>query len=78
MTLPGTLARMPTRPALSSLPFALRWEWPPVASGDDGESALWVEAGPITDLFVNPADNAETVNAPRLLGVPPDGDFQLT
>lgn len=68
---------MTTRPALSSLPFALGWERPPVASGDDGESALWVEAGPITDLFVNPADNAETVNAPRLLGVPPDGDFQL-
>ena len=36
------------------------------------------EADATTDLFVDPASGAETVNAPRLLFTPPDGDFQLS
>ncbi len=34
-------------------------------------------AGPRTDLFVDPRSGSPTVNGPRLLGPPPDGNFQL-
>lgn len=43
----------------------------------DSETSLTGDAGPSTDLFVNPATGEATLNAPRLLTPAPAGDFQL-
>ncbi|GAA5183716.1 DUF1349 domain-containing protein [Rugosimonospora acidiphila] len=62
---------------LAGLPMPLRWEVPP--AGWFGYSpSLRMNAGPETDLFVDPAGDATHLNAPRLLGTPPGGDFQLS
>ena len=43
----------------------------------DGAAVTGV-AGAKTDLFLDPASGTETVNAPRLLIAPSEGDFQLS
>jgi regulation of enolase protein 1 (concanavalin A-like superfamily) len=62
---------------LPGLDFDLRWQPAPERwhAGPDG--SLSIGAGPATDLFVDPGGQPPTLNAPRLLGTPPDGDFQL-
>ncbi|HVV22832.1 MAG TPA: DUF1349 domain-containing protein [Pseudonocardiaceae bacterium] len=62
---------------LSALPTPLLWDVAPVAVSSDGVAALRIEAGPGTDLFLDPAGGAPSLNAPRLLTSLPDGDFQL-
>jgi hypothetical protein len=61
--------------AIPALPFALSWQPEPTSFGT-GESSLWAEAGPRSDLFVDPGSGAESSNVPRLLG-PVTGDFTL-
>jgi regulation of enolase protein 1 (concanavalin A-like superfamily) len=49
--------------------------------GDGGGTAVEpvrIAAGPRTDLFVDPATGAATLNAARVIGSPGDGDFQLS
>lgn len=55
----------------------LSWAVQPagVAVGEDG--AVTVEAGPKTDVFVDPQTSVVTATAPRALMTVPDGDFQL-
>ena len=53
------------------------------SSDDDGwladsPAALTGDAGPRTDLFVDPATGNVSVNAPRLLTPAPAGDFQFS
>jgi uncharacterized protein len=62
---------------LPGLPFPLRWQLAPQRwhLGEDG--SLSIQAGPGTDLFVDPQGAASMLNAPRLLGSP-SGDFQLS
>lgn len=43
----------------------------------DSESSITADAGPRTDLFVDPATGETHLNAPRLLTPAPAGDFQL-
>jgi regulation of enolase protein 1 (concanavalin A-like superfamily) len=59
---------------LAGLPFT--------ASDDDSwlidsATSLTGDAGPRTDLFVDPATGQATLNAPRLLTPAPAGDFQF-
>jgi uncharacterized protein len=61
--------------AIGSLPLELSWQPEPV-SFEAGETALRTDAGPKTDLFVDPGSGAEYLNAPRLLGRVA-GDFTL-
>jgi uncharacterized protein len=61
---------------IAGIPSPLEWDPPPVAwSAADG--ALAVEAGPNTDLFVDPGDGTETQNAARLLARV-EGDYALS
>jgi regulation of enolase protein 1 (concanavalin A-like superfamily) len=60
---------------LATLPMSVRWEALPAAWSTE---PLRIEAGPGTDLFVDPAGDATYLTAPRLLGTPPEGDFQLS
>ena len=60
----------------STLPSTLVWDPVPV-DWSAGEGSLAVETGPATDLFVDPGDGSETLNAPRLLGRV-EGDFTLS
>jgi regulation of enolase protein 1 (concanavalin A-like superfamily) len=60
----------------SILPSPLAWEPVPVEWSAE-EGSLAVETGPATDLFVDPGDGRETLNAPRLLGRV-EGDFTLS
>ncbi len=64
--------------SLSQIPAELEWVVEPAAwrlSGDGAE--LTVDAGPRTDIFVDPADGTRYDNAPRLLATV-EGDFQLS
>jgi regulation of enolase protein 1 (concanavalin A-like superfamily) len=62
---------------LAGLPSALHWQVLPVRwSAKDGRK-LTIEAGPRTDLFVDPGGSEPMLNAARLLG-PIDGDFTLS
>lgn len=62
--------------ASSTFPSPLGWDPEPLEwSTDDG--SLAVTTGPATDLFVDPGDGRETLNAPRLLGRV-EGDFTLS
>jgi regulation of enolase protein 1 (concanavalin A-like superfamily) len=59
------------------LPFDLRWELEPAAwRGDDRQ--LTIEAGPRTDLFRDPQGARPQLGAPRLIGDPPAGEWQLS
>jgi regulation of enolase protein 1 (concanavalin A-like superfamily) len=55
----------------------MQWHEPPPHwhLGDSGE--LLIQAGPRTDLFIDPQGSGPVLNAPRLLG-PITGDFQLS
>ena len=66
---------MTDRIAIESLPFGLSWQVQPVEFGT-GQDSLRVEAGPETDLFVDPGTEVEYLNAPRLVGQV-RGDFTL-
>jgi regulation of enolase protein 1 (concanavalin A-like superfamily) len=44
----------------------------------DSATALTGDAGPRTDLFINPATGTATLNAPRLLTPAPPGDFRFS
>jgi regulation of enolase protein 1 (concanavalin A-like superfamily) len=61
---------------IPGFPAPLRWFEAPFAwqLADDG--SLSIQAGPRTDLFLDPRGSAAVFNAPRLLG-PVSGDFQL-
>lgn len=61
---------------LPGLALDLRWAPPPERWHAAG-ATLSVHAGPGTDLFVDPAGGPPALDAPRLLGAPPAGDFQL-
>ncbi|MEU2728354.1 DUF1349 domain-containing protein [Streptomyces griseoviridis] len=64
---------------LSVLPFALRTYGPDGNwSFEDGVLTGW--AGPRQDRFVPPTEEGldPASDAPRLLGAPPEGDFQLS
>jgi regulation of enolase protein 1 (concanavalin A-like superfamily) len=63
---------------LSAVPFPLSWAVPPASAAGDGHATLTVGAGPRTDMFADPGGGEPVLTAPRLLGVPPDGDFQLS
>src|SRR5262249_12445232 len=63
---------------LSAVPTPLSWAGTSVAGSSDDVAALRIEAGPGTDLFVDPAGAEPSLNAPRLLTSLPDGDFQLS
>jgi regulation of enolase protein 1 (concanavalin A-like superfamily) len=54
----------------------LRWGVEPVRYDAD-DQALRIEAGPKTDIFIDPAGDGKYLSAPRLLGAPPEGDFQF-
>jgi regulation of enolase protein 1 (concanavalin A-like superfamily) len=64
------------RVELAGFPSPLQWDAPPVA-WNAAEGALAVEAGSQTDVFVDPGDGTETLNAPRLLGRV-EGDYSLS
>ena len=66
---------MADRIAIESLPFALSWQGEPAECGT-GHDSLWIEAGPETDLFVDPETEVEYLDAPRLVGQV-RGDFTL-
>ena len=61
---------------LAGFPAPLEWDPAPVA-WSVAEGALAVEAGPKTDVFVDPGDGTETLSAPRLLGRL-EGDYSLS
>ncbi|GGU21484.1 DUF1349 domain-containing protein [Streptomyces lavendofoliae] len=64
--------------ALPELPFPLR-PYGPDAGWSYERGTLTGRAGPRQDRFVPPAGDAlePSSDAPRLLGAPPEGDFQL-
>jgi len=64
--------------SLSSMPMQLRWDARPVRCADNGGGQLEIEAGPQTDLFVDPSGDSTRLNAPRLIGAAPEGDFQFS
>ncbi|QSB16377.1 DUF1349 domain-containing protein [Natronosporangium hydrolyticum] len=63
---------------LAALPASLTWQETPVSSELRGDAGLAVTASGGTDLFIDPAGGEPTLTAPRLLGSPPPGDFQLS
>lgn len=63
---------------LTALPMPLTWDEPPPSSDTDGVARLSVVAGGRTDMFHDPDGETRTLNAPRALGSPPAGDFQLS
>ena len=65
-----------TAVTLPGLPAAFRWDREPAAFRLEGD-ALRIEAGPQTDLFVDPQGAPARLDAPRLLGRL-DGDLQLS
>lgn len=79
---------MSERPDFPEVPFPLLPEGPGADRWSVEGGALTLESGPRTDLFVDPAgppgggdsgvgDGRVLPDAPRLVGVPPEGDFQL-
>jgi uncharacterized protein len=63
---------------LATIPLPLHWDVHPVSFRSDGDTHLTIEAGPDTDLFVDPAGDTVRLTAPRLLGDAPEGDFRLS
>ena len=64
--------------ALAALPGELHWQVLPARwSAKDGKQ-LTIEAGPRTDMFVDPQGGEPVLNAARLLGEPIEGDFTLS
>jgi regulation of enolase protein 1 (concanavalin A-like superfamily) len=69
---------MEPRISLTSMPMPLRWGAEPVRCETDGGRRVRIATGARTDLFVDPGGDHVLLNAPRLLGTPPDGDFVLS
>ncbi len=67
---------MPDAVTISGIPTPLTWGLSPAAWAST-PTGVEITAGPRTDMFVDPAGGAPTVNAPRLT-MPADGDFQLS
>ena len=59
------------------IPVALRWDGGSGSSCLPQDDGLVIEAGPKTDLFINPQRTAEALDAPHLLAGA-EGDFQLS
>jgi regulation of enolase protein 1 (concanavalin A-like superfamily) len=59
------------------IPVALRWDSGSASSYLPRDDGLVIDAGPSTDLFINPQRTAEAVDAPRLLACA-RGDFLLS
>ena len=59
------------------IPVSLRWDGAPASSYRPQDEGLVIDAGPSTDLFINPGRTAEALNAPRLLACA-QGDFLLS
>jgi regulation of enolase protein 1 (concanavalin A-like superfamily) len=66
------------RTLLSALPMALDWQVPPAHCRTDEVATLNMRAPGPTDMFIDPAGGDPTLTAPRLVGTPPEGDFQLS
>ncbi len=64
--------------SLSAMPMPLRWGTAPERCDTDGAGRLRITAGARTDLFVDPGGDGTVLNAPRLTGLPPEGDFQFS
>jgi uncharacterized protein len=62
---------------ISRIPVSLRWDAEPADSYRTTDDGFEISAGPSTDLFIDPARTAETLNAPRLLACA-EGDFLLS
>src|SRR5207244_4491900 len=62
---------------LADLPSALHWQVLPLRRSTKDGKKLTIEAGPRTDLFVDPRGSEPMLNAACLLG-PIDGDFTLS
>jgi len=61
---------------VAALPMALSWLRPPASWSSEG-GELKIGAGPSTDWFANPAGGTPVLNAPVLVGRPPDEHFTL-
>jgi regulation of enolase protein 1 (concanavalin A-like superfamily) len=66
------------RTLLSALPMPLSWQVPPQHCRSDEAASLTVRAPASSDMFIDPAGGEPTLNAPRVLGAPPEGDFRLS
>ncbi len=58
------------------IPGDLSWLRPPVDHNIDA-SGLMIQAGALTDWFIDPAGSVAIANAPVALFTPPAGDFVL-
>jgi regulation of enolase protein 1 (concanavalin A-like superfamily) len=63
--------------AIPRIPVSLRWDGGSASSYLPQDDGLVVDAGPNTDLFINPQRTAEALDAPHLLACA-EGDFQLS
>lgn len=63
---------------LPSIPAQLDWTLSPLDWRASGDAALTIQAGPLTDLFTNPATGIPQDNVPAALFTPPDGSFLLS
>lgn len=67
---------------VSGVPFPLTPSSADVWRLDEETSAVTASAPARTDIFIDPADPTtlpeSTLNAPRLLGISPEGDFQFS
>ncbi|MDN3354638.1 DUF1349 domain-containing protein [Actinomadura sp. DC4] len=63
--------------AVPRIPVSLRWDGGPANSYLLKDDGLTIEAGPNTDLFINPQRTAEALDAPHLVACA-QGDFQLS
>jgi uncharacterized protein len=59
------------------IPVALRWDGGSSSSYLPRDDGLVIDAGPGTDLFINPNRTAEALDAPHVLACA-QGDFQLS
>ncbi len=63
---------------LAAVPAELHWRLAPAGWTQEADGDFWIDAGPKTDLFTDPATGAPTDSAPAALFVPPDGAFLLS
>jgi uncharacterized protein len=63
---------------LPSIPSQLDWTLPPVDCRAAPDGALTIVAGPLTDLFTDPAGVVARANVPAALFTPPDPSFLLS
>jgi uncharacterized protein len=64
--------------SIPGLPGALTWSSAPTGITHTGSGGVVIEAGPRTDVFIDPQTAEPTLTAPRALAPAPDGDFQLS